>query len=163
MQFLTEVEKELKQKRLKLTVEALKEQKVTVIIDETGDRKKGKKTDYVAKQYLGSVGKIDNGIVTVNAYGVYKNITFPLIFKIFKPKGKLKEEDKYQTLIELAAVIITELVELGLNIELVLADSLYGEASNFLSTLNKYQLPWIVAIRSNHGVLHYFLLFNLGD
>jgi len=152
--------KELKQKRLKLTIEALKGEKVTVIIDETGDRKKGKKTDYVAKQYLGSVlkdtathiGKIDNGIVSVNAYGVYKNITFPLIFKIFKPKGTLKEEDKYQTKIELASSIISELVEVGLNIELVLADSLYGEASNFLSTLNKYQLPWLVAIRSNHGV-----------
>jgi SRSO17 transposase len=30
---------------------------MTVIIDETGDRKKGKKTDYVARQYLGSIGK----------------------------------------------------------------------------------------------------------
>lgn len=142
----------LKQKRLELTIQALKEQKITVIIDETGDRKKGKKTDYVAKQYLGSVGKIDNGIVSVNAYGVHENITFPLIFKIFKPKKTLKPEDKYKTKIELASSMITELVELGFNIELVLADSLYGEASNFLSTLSRYKLPWIVSIRSNHGV-----------
>ncbi len=60
-----------------MTLEVLKEQKITVVIDETGDRKKGTKTDYVARQYLGSVGKIDRGIVSVNAYGVYKNITFP--------------------------------------------------------------------------------------
>jgi SRSO17 transposase len=60
------------------------------VIDETGDRKKGKKTDYVARQYLGSVGKIDRGIVSVNAYGIYENITFPLLFKVFKPKGTLK-------------------------------------------------------------------------
>ena len=143
---------ELKKRRLALTLEALKEEKITVIIDETGDRKKGKKTDYVAKQYLGSIGKIDNGIVSVNAYGVYKNITFPLMFKVFKPKGTLKSGDKYQTKIELASSIITELVEFGFEIELVLADSLYGEASSFLSTLNKYKLPWLVAIRSNHGV-----------
>lgn len=45
-------------------------------LDESGDRKKGKKTDYVARQYLGSVGKVDNGIVSVNAYGIYENITF---------------------------------------------------------------------------------------
>jgi SRSO17 transposase len=31
------------------------------------------------------------------AYGVYFNITFPLIVKIFKPKGTLKESDKYKT------------------------------------------------------------------
>ena len=143
---------ELRERRLALTLEALNKQKITVIIDETGDRKKGKKTDYVSRQYLGSVGKIDNGIVSVNAYGVYENITFPLIFKVFKPKGTLKENDSYKTKIELASSIITELVELGFQIELVLADSLYGEASLFIRTLDKYQLPWIVAIRSNHGV-----------
>lgn len=115
---------ELKKRRLSLTREALKGKTITVIIDETGDRKKGKKTDYVARQYLGSVGKIDQGIVSVNAYGVYKNITFPLIFKVFKPKGTLKKEDKFKTKIELASEIITELIDFGFEIELVLADSL---------------------------------------
>lgn len=143
---------DLKKKRLSLTLEALKKKKITVVIDETGDRKKGTKTDYVARQYLGSVGKIDNGIVSVNAYGVYENITFPLIFKVFKPKGTLKEEDKYKTKIELASLIITELVEFGFDIALVLADSLYGEASSFIATLNKNKIPWVLAIRSNHGV-----------
>ncbi len=54
---------ELKERRLTITLEALKAEKIIVVIDETGDRKKGTKTDYVARQYLGSVGKIDNGIV----------------------------------------------------------------------------------------------------
>jgi hypothetical protein len=33
------------------------------------------------------MGKIDNGIVSVNAYGTYENITFPLIHTInqFQP------------------------------------------------------------------------------
>ena len=143
---------ELKERRLTLTLEALKEEKIIVVIDETGDRKKGKKTDYVARQYLGSVGKIDNGIVSVNAYGVYENITFPLMFKVFKPKGTLKKSDTYKTKIELASSIVTELIEFGFKIELVLADSLYGEASSFIRTLEKHKLPWVVAIRSNHGV-----------
>ena len=142
----------LKERRLALTKKALKEEKIIVVVDETGDRKKGKKTDYVGRQYLGSVGKIDNGIVSVNTYGIYKNITFPLIFKVFKPKGRLKENDTYKTKIELASSIVTELIEFGFKIELVLADSLYGEASSFIRTLEKYQLPWVVAIRSNHGV-----------
>ena len=143
---------ELKERRLSSTLKALKGEKITVVIDETGDRKKGNKTDYVARQYLGSVGKIDNGIVSVNAYGVYENITFPLIFRVFKPKGRLKESDTYKTKIELASSIITELREFGFKIELVLADSLYGEASSFIRTLENYKLPWVMAIRSNHGV-----------
>ena len=83
---------------------------------------------------------------------MYSNITFPLITKIFKPKGTLKEEDKYKTKIELASEIITELIDYGFKIELVLADSLYGEASQFIRTLGKYQLLYVVAIISNHGV-----------
>lgn len=64
------------------------------------------------------MGKVDNGIVCfVNAYGVYNNITFTLLFKVFKPQGTLKAEYKYQTKIELATKIITQLIELGFNIE----------------------------------------------
>ncbi len=90
--------------------------------------------------------KVDNGIVSVNAYGVYSNITFPLIVKVFKPKGTLKEEDKYKTKIELASEIITELIEKGFNIELVLADSFYGESSQFIKKLTEHQLAYVVAI-----------------
>jgi SRSO17 transposase len=143
---------ELKKRRLSKTLAVLKGHSITVVIDETGDRKKGKRTDYVARQYLGSIGKIEQGIVSVNAYGIYQNITFPLLFKVFKPKGTLKAGDEYFTKIELAIEIIKELMEFGFKIELVLADSLYGESNSFIRTLDKYKIPWIVAIRSNHGV-----------
>ena len=142
----------LKQRRLNKLKKQLDGRAIKLVIDETGDRKKGKKTDYVARQYLGSVGKVDRGIVSVNAYGVYANITFPLIVKIFKPKGTLKEEDKYKTKIELAAEIITELIEEGFNIELVLADNLYGESSQFIRKIAEYNLDYVVSIRCNHGV-----------
>ena len=54
---------ELKSRRLNKIKQALKGNAITVVIDETGDRKKAKKTDHVARQYLGSIGKIDNGNV----------------------------------------------------------------------------------------------------
>src|SRR4028118_1628106 len=56
---------QLRSRRLAKIKKALQGNAITVVIDETGDRKKGKKTDYVARQYLGSIGKIDNGIVSV--------------------------------------------------------------------------------------------------
>jgi SRSO17 transposase len=46
---------------------------ITLIIDETGDRKKGETTDYVKRQYIGKLGKIENGIVAVTAYGLGGN------------------------------------------------------------------------------------------
>jgi len=115
--------------------------------------KTGKTTDYVKRQYIGNLGKIENGIVSVNAYGYYEGITFPLIFKVFKPKERLKEGDHYQTKPVLAAEIIKELREKGFQIQRVLADSLYGESeSNFLSVIEEFNLEYAVAIRSNHGV-----------
>ncbi len=142
----------LQQRRLNLILQQLKGQSITLVIDETGDRKKGKTTDYVDRQYIGKLGKIDNGIVSVNAYGIAGQFTFSLLFKVFKPKQRLKVDDVYQTKLQLAQTIIEELVEFGFKIELVLADSLSGESHPFVGLLDRLNLPWIVAIRSNHGV-----------
>lgn len=110
--------------------------------------KTGKTTDYVKRQYIGNLGKIEKGIVSVNAYGYYEGITFPLIFKVFKPKERLKEGDHYQTQPVLASEIIKELRVMGFQIQRVLADSLYGESeSNFLSVVEEFNLEYAVAIR----------------
>jgi SRSO17 transposase len=80
-------------------------------------------------------------------------MTFPLKFKVFKPKGRLKEGDSYQSKPEIGAQIIKELQELGFNIKRVLADSLYGESgSNFIRVLEELRIEYAVGIRSNHGV-----------
>ena len=57
----------------------LGKREIALIIDDTGDRKKGKKTAYVKRQYIGNLGKVENGIVAVTAYGVFEGITFPLM------------------------------------------------------------------------------------
>jgi SRSO17 transposase len=43
-----------------------------------GDRKDGSATDHVARQYLGSVGKIDNGIVAVTTLWADEAHYYPL-------------------------------------------------------------------------------------
>jgi len=101
--------KQLEQRRLKLLQQALAGRAFTLCIDETGDKKKGKTTDYVAHQYIGNLGKLENGMVSVNAYGVMENITFPLIFKVFKPRTRVPPGDTYKTKPELAVEIIEEL------------------------------------------------------
>lgn len=63
-------------------MQALKGIKIYLIIDAPGDKKKGRKTDYVSRQYLGKLGKIDNGIVAVTAWGLIEGITFPLLFEV---------------------------------------------------------------------------------
>ena len=138
--------------RLQLILQLIGEQEIIVCIDETGDLKKGKATDYVSKQYIGNLGKTARGIVSVNAYAVVGVITYPLLVKIFKPRGCLLPGDIYKTKPQLAVEILQELKALGFKISLVLADSLYGESGDVIGTLEKLGLHFIVAIRSNHGV-----------
>ncbi len=145
--------KELRKERLDLILRALKGRKIFLIIDETGDKKKGRKTDYVSRQYLGKLGKIDNGIVAVTAWGLIDGITIPLMFEVFKPKERLLAEDKYRSKPEIAAQMLRDIKQMGFEIELVLADSLYGESeSKFLGCLSELKLDFVVSIRSNHGV-----------
>ena len=156
LHFLTEspweIEK-LREARLKLILQVLAGREITLIIDETGDKKKGSTTDYVKRQYIGNLGKIENGIVAVTAYGLFEGMTFPLIFEVYKPKQRLLELDVYQTKPEIAASLIKKLRQMGFKFKLVLADSLYGESeSNFISVLCQLELSFVVAIRSNHGV-----------
>lgn len=143
----------LRQTRLKLILELVRGQAMILLIDETGDCKKGNSTDYVKRQYIGNVGKKENGIVAVTAYGLFQGMIVPLSFEVYKPKERLKATDEYRSKPQIAAAMIRELQAMGFRFELVLADSLYGESqSNFISVLESLQLPYIVAIRSNHGV-----------
>ncbi len=64
--------------RIAIRLRGLNERSLILIIDETGDSKQGQTTDYVKRQYIGNLGKIENGIVVVTAYGVIEDMTFPL-------------------------------------------------------------------------------------
>lgn len=144
---------ELRAVRLKLIIDWLQGEAIDIIIDETGAPKKGKKTEDVARQYLGKLGKVELLIVTVNIYGVRGGITFPLLWEISKPKNRLQAGDIYRSKPQIAALLVLEVVTKGLNIRYVLADSLYGESpTNLLRVLDKLPLHFMVAIRNNHGV-----------
>jgi SRSO17 transposase len=144
----------LREKRLALLRQALGERRFVLCIDETGDKKKGTTTDYTARQYIGNLGKLENGVVSVNvnAYGVLDNVTFPLLFKIFKPDKRLKAGDVYASKPRLALALIGELRQRGFQFDLVLADRLYGESGDFISALMESGLRFVVAIRDNHTV-----------
>lgn len=142
----------VRERRLHLIHHALHERPFTLCIDETGDEKKGHSTDYVAHQYIGNLGKLANGAVSVNAYGMLDNITFPLLFSIYKPQTRLHSEDTYTTKPALAVKIIEELQQRDFHFSVVLADSLYGESDQFITALERLHLTYVVALRSNHGV-----------
>jgi SRSO17 transposase len=145
----------LREQRLSWIKEKLNHRSFVLIINEIGDKKKGKKTDYVTRQYIGDLGRTENSIVSVNAYGVLDGVTFPLIFKVFKPHNTLPEGERYKTKPQLAIEIIQELRERGFNFELVMADALYAKNCDFVEYLNTISLKLLIAVKSNQrGLLN---------
>ncbi len=65
----------------------------------------------------GDIGKIANGVVSVNAYGVLDHITFALIFHVYKPRTGLQSEDVYKTRPALAVETTLELEQWRLHFD----------------------------------------------
>lgn len=143
---------ELRRLRTGLIRAAIGHRPVTLLIDETGDRKKGKTTDYVSRQYLGSLGKVDNGLVTVHVVALVGQVTFPLLFEVFKPEKRLKPGERPRSKVKIARALLDEVASWGLAVELVVADALYGEATDFIQTLRQHAWRYAVAVRSDHAV-----------
>jgi SRSO17 transposase len=76
---------ELRQQRLEIILKILSGREIILIIDDRGDKKQGGATDYVKRQYIGNLGKTENGIVAVTAYAYIDGITLPLRLEVYKP------------------------------------------------------------------------------
>ena len=65
-----------------------------LVLDDTGDRKDGTATAHVARQYLGSVGKIDNGIVAVTSLWADERCYWPVHAVPYTPASRLAAGDR---------------------------------------------------------------------
>jgi SRSO17 transposase len=82
-----------------------------LVIDETGDRKWGTKTSHVGRQYLGSIGKVDRGVVTVGSLRADERVFYPLTVGRFTPKQHfaLGERDpRFRTKPQIAVELVTQ-------------------------------------------------------
>src|SRR5438094_1537332 len=71
-----------------------------LVIDDTGDRKAGTHTDHVARQWLGSIGKVDNGIVAVTSLWADERVYYPLHVEPYEPAARLpqgKQDPTFRT------------------------------------------------------------------
>ena len=127
----------------------------TLIVDDSGHRKSGNFTDGVGRQYLGEIGKTDNGIVivTTHLYDGTKNI--PLDLKIYQPASSLdkgKEDEEFKKKPELALELIDKSIKRGYQPDIVLIDAGYGNNTPFLSELEKKKLKYIGGLAKNRKV-----------
>src|SRR5213083_1390756 len=105
-----------------------------LVLDDTGDRKAGRHTDHVARQYLGSIGKVDNGIVAVTSLWADERVYYPLHLEPYTPSSRLPRGDRdpaFRTKPTIAAELVAAAVAAGVPFRAVVADCAYGDSSAF--------------------------------
>jgi hypothetical protein len=125
-----------------------------LILDETGDRKGGTKTAHVAHQYLGSVGRVANGLVSVTSLWADEDVYYPLQVVPYTPAGRLpkgKHDPAFRTKPQLALALVDVALDAGITCRAVVADCRYGETADFEGALWAAPLPYVVALRPSRG------------
>jgi hypothetical protein len=125
-----------------------------LVIDETGDRKDGTKTAHVAHQYLGSAGRIANGIVSVTSLWADEDVYYPLHVVPYTPARRLpkgKDDPAFRTKPQLAVDLVDAAIEAGFAFRAVVADCLYGEHPAMQTALWEGAIPYVMGLRAHRG------------
>ena len=123
------------------------DQEVALLIDEVGFRKKGKHSACVGRQYLGCIGKQDNGQVAVVAGLSQGRHYCPIDERLFMPeswqddhyrrkKAKIPDHISYQTKPQMALLMVEDLKKRGVGFDYLAFDALYGSSFDFIDSLN---------------------------
>jgi hypothetical protein len=126
-----------------------------LVIDETGDRKDGKKTAHVGHQYLGGIGKIANGVVSVSSVYADERLYYPLEVEPYTPAHHFedgKADAAFRTKPQIALELVDRAVqEMGIPFRAVVADILYGEHREFRRGLERRHIPYVLAVKTSFG------------
>ena len=130
------------------------------IIDDTGFAKKGSHSVGVARQYSGTLGRVDNCQVLVTSHYVGGSFDWPIAARLYLPEGwtedqvrlseaKVPEGTPFKTKGEIALELIDAGIAAAVPTEAVLADAGYGDQPRFLEGLEARGLPYVVGVASS--------------
>ncbi|MGW0650843.1 IS701 family transposase [Streptomyces umbrinus] len=144
-------------------VEHLHHQDAVLVVDETGDLKKGAATVGVQRQYTGTAGRIENSQVAV-----YLAYSTPLGHaaidrELYVPRSWSEDTARcraagipdsvgFATKPALAARMIGRALEAGVRASWVAGDEVYGGNPHLRAELEKRQVGYVLAIACDHQV-----------
>jgi len=140
------------------------EKEAFLLIDETSFAKKGKMSVGVARQWLGRLGKVDNGQVSVFTALCNGNNVTPTDVRLYLPeewtddkerclKAKIPEADiEFKTKEQLALDMVVHARKLGLKFGCVGADAGYGKDLNFSYNLESLNETFLIDIHKDQHI-----------
>jgi SRSO17 transposase len=128
-----------------------------LVIDEHGDRKWGKKTAHVGKQWLGNIGKTENGVVSVSSLWADEGVYYPLEVEPYTPKHHFEggtSDPRFRTKLKIAQQLVERSVAMGVPFRAVVADSFYGEDEDFKHALSDLGVGYVLSLKDSHSWWH---------
>jgi hypothetical protein len=151
---------EVNERRLELMVadwpSAPREEGV-LVIDEHGDRKWGKKTAHVGRQWLAHIGKTESGVVSVTSLLADERIYYPVDFEPYTPAHHFeggKNDPAFRTKLKIASQLVEKALQRSIPFRAVVADSFYGEDEGFKRSLSKLGVGYVMALKPSHAWWH---------
>ncbi|WGV26130.1 IS701 family transposase [Halotia branconii] len=127
----------------------------SLIIDDSGHRKSGNFTEGVGRQYIGEIGKTDNGIVVVTTHLYDGRKSLPLDIELYQHADSLpegKQDPLFEKKTEIAIKLIDQTRERGYQPGIVIVDAGYGNNTSFLLELENRKLKYLGGIAKNRKV-----------
>jgi hypothetical protein len=128
-----------------------------LIIDEHGDRKWGKHTAHVGRQWLANIGKTESGVVSVSSLLADESVYWPVNFEPYTPAHHFeggKNDPAFRTKLKIASRLVEQSVEEGIPFRAVVADSFYGEDEGFKQSLSELGVGYVMALKPSHAWWH---------
>ena len=107
----------------------------SLIVDDSGHRKSGNFTEVMGRQYIGEIGKTENGVVAVTSH-LYDGIkSLPLDRELYQKADSLAKgnaDPEFKKKPEIARDLIDQSLARGDQPAIVLIDAGYGNNTSFL-------------------------------
>ena len=134
-----------------------------LIVDETGDAKKGRATVGVQRQYSGTTGRIENCEVAVHLAYASKRGHALVDRELYLPRSWMDEPDRcaaagvpsevgFATKPALAAAMIERALDAGMDARWVASDEVYGADPKLAAAIEARGLGYVLAIASTTRV-----------
>ncbi len=103
------------------------------ILDDSGDHKSGHATAGVSRQYIGSRGGVERGIVAVSTAWTDERVHHPLHTRLYTPASRLpggRTDPAFRIKGRLAADLVADARVAGIPLRAVVADCFYGPSES---------------------------------
>lgn len=145
--------------RLALHVAAKMPELEAFVLDDTGFPKKGEHSVGVARQYSGTLGRVDNCQVATSLHLAGEAGSACIGMRLYLPEGWAKNEERrakagvpdaveFRTKWQLGLELLDKALAWGLDKRVVLADAGYGDCMEFRQELRNRGLPYVLGILS---------------